>query len=352
MIRTAPMAGGGAYNRHSQIQSTGLMPAVDLLRQAVAAVALPDRRQPIVIADYGCSSGGNSLVPVAAAIDGLRDRTDQPITVVHTDLPDNDFSTLFDTVWNDPDSYTSRPGVFPAAIGRSFFHQLLPAGSLTLGWSSWSVAWLSQPPAPVPDHVHVSCSADAQIRAAYARQSAQDWADFLTARGAEMRPGARLVVVVPAADDDGSAGYRPMFDAAWAGLRELVRHGVLEQDEAARMGMPHYGRSADELAAPFGGDGLCAGLSIEHLEMFISPDEFFSDYQYSKDARTFGARWAAIFAAGAFPSLATGLDSGPDDPRTAMVFERLEADIAARLASAPEPLRIPVANVVLRRTDS
>ena len=36
MIRTAPMAGGGAYNRHSQIQLTGLMPAVDLLRQALA----------------------------------------------------------------------------------------------------------------------------------------------------------------------------------------------------------------------------------------------------------------------------------------------------------------------------
>ncbi len=34
----------------------------------------------------------------------------------------------------------------------------------------------------------------------------------MTARGAEMRPGARLVVVVPAADDDGTAGYRPMFD--------------------------------------------------------------------------------------------------------------------------------------------
>lgn len=348
------MAAGGSYDRHSRIQSIGLMPGVKLLREAAAVVELSESAAPVFIADYGCSTGRNSLVPMAVAIDGLRGRTDQPITVVHTDLPDNDFSTLFETLWSDPATYASRPGVFPMAVGRSFYRRLLPANSVTLGWSSWAVAWLSRPPAPIPDHVQVSYSADAATRSAYAHQSARDWEDFLTARGAEMRPGARLVMVIPAADDDGSAGYRPMFDAAWAALSGFVHEGLIDADEAVRMGMPHLGRSAAELAAPFGDGGEFAGLTIERLEMVSGTDAFFDDYESTGDAAAFGAGWAGVFAAGAFPSLATGLNSGPDDPRTAIVFDRLRAEVAHRLAGSPQRMRIPVANAVLvkRRDDT
>lgn len=164
-----------------------------------------------------------------------------------------------------------------------------------------------------------------------------------------MRPGARLVMVIPAADDDGSAGYRPMFDAAWAALSGFVREGLLDADEAVRMGMPHFGRGAVELAAPFGDSGEFARLTIERLEMFCGPDAFFDDYERTGDAAAFGARWAGVFAAGALPSLATGLNSGPDDPRTAIVLDRLQAEIAARLGQSPQRMRIPLANVVLAK---
>ena len=163
-----------------------------------------------------------------------------------------------------------------------------------------------------------------------------------------MRAGARLVVVVSGADDDGTAGYRHMFEAAWAGLRALVDEGLLDEGEAVQMGMPHFGRDAADLAAPFS-DGDFAGLTIEELETFDSADEFWNDYQSDGDAAGFGARWAGIFAAGAFPSLATGLYSGPDDPRTAAILDRLETDVAERLAAAPARMHIPVSNVVLTK---
>jgi hypothetical protein len=114
------------------------------------------------------------------------------------------------------------------------------------------------------------------------------------------------------------------------------------------MGMPHFGRGAADLAAPFG-DGHFAGLTIEDLETFDSGDEFWDDYQSNGDAAGFGARWAGIFAAGAFPSLATGLHSRPDDPRTAAILDRLETEVAGRLAAAPARMRIPAANVVLTK---
>lgn len=347
--RTAPMAPGGAYDRNSHIQSVGLLPGTELLRQAAAAVESSDPTAPLTIVDYGCSTGRNSLGPMTAAIDAIREHSSRPINVIHTDLPDNDFAALFDTVWNHPDTYISRPDVFPMAVGKTFYDQLLPADSVTLGWCSWAVAWLSAPPASIPDHVQVSYSADAATRAAYARQSACDWEDFLTARGAEMRPGARLVVVVPAADDDGTAGYRPMFDAAWAALHGFAGEGLIDEKEAGRMGMPHFGRSAADLAAPFAGGGRFAGLTIERLESFNGRDGFWNDYQSTGDAAAFGAGWAGVFAAGAFPSLATGLRGGPDDPRAATVFTRLESEVATRLAAAPQPMRIPVVNVVLAK---
>lgn len=343
------MAPGGAYDRNSRIQADGLLPGVALLRQAAATVGLPDPSRPVTIADYGCSTGRNSLRPIGEAIAGMRQRTRQPITVVYTDLPDNDFATLFTTLGNDPDSYTSTPDVFTMAIGRSFYDQLLPANTVTLGWCSWSVVWLSSPPAPIPDHVQVSYSADTTTREAYSRQSACDWKDFLTARAAEMHPGARLVVVVPAADDDGTAGYRPMFDAAWAALRGFVRDGLIEDAEAVRMGLPHVGRSTAELATPFADDGTFAGLTLEHMESLNSTDAFWNDYQSTGDATAFGTGWAGVFAAGAFPCLATGLRGGPDDPRADNLFSRLHREVATRLAAAPQPMRIPVVNLILAR---
>ena len=132
------MAPGGVYNHNSQVQQRGLIPGMRLLERAASAVDLPDPPQPIMIADYGCAGGRNSLAPVAAAIEVLRRRANTPITVAHTDLPDNDFSALFDTLWSDPASYTVIPAVFPMVIGRSFYHQVLPHDSVTLGWSSWS----------------------------------------------------------------------------------------------------------------------------------------------------------------------------------------------------------------------
>lgn len=42
---------------------------------------------------------------------------------------------------------------------------------------------------------------------------------------------------------------------------------------------------------------------------------------------------------------------GLDNPRTAKFVDKLEAGMAARLAEAPQPMRIPLANIVLVRRD-
>ena len=169
-VTPAAMEGQGRYNRSSQVQAAGLSPALPMLERAAREVPLPDGRLPIVIADYGSSQGHNSLAPVGAAIDVLRERAgrERAISVVHVDVPGNDFTALFETLRSDPQSYLKRDAaVFASAIGRSFYEQVVPAETVTLGWSSWAVQWLSQAPGVIPDQVQVALSSDAQAKKAF-----------------------------------------------------------------------------------------------------------------------------------------------------------------------------------------
>ena len=97
------MEGQGAYNRHSYRQADSGAVAVPLLQQAAHLIDPAPDDQLLLIADYGSSQGRNSLGPLRAAIAVLRERFggDRAICVAHTDLPDNDFSTLFHMLHTD-----------------------------------------------------------------------------------------------------------------------------------------------------------------------------------------------------------------------------------------------------------
>jgi len=349
VVRPEP-TDSASYTQSSRLQAAGLLPAIGRFEQSAQTVPLPVPPQPIVIADYGASTGHNSLLPVGAAIAVLRRRTrhEHAILVVHTDVPENDFTVLFQTLADDPDSYLAKDAAsFASAVGRSFHQQILPSNSVTLGWTSWAIQWLSRVPSPIPDHVQVAYSNDEAVRSAYARQAAEDWQDFVAFRGRELCPGGRLVALTTAVDGAGESGFRPLLDGILAMLHDLADEGVLSGDEVRRMSIPMVGRSEEEFLAPFAPSGKFEGLSIEHLEVFNAPDRFWAQFQVDRDGAAFGAKWAAFLRASVFPTLAAALDGGSDDPRSAQFVERLEAGVATRLASGPEQIQIPLAIVVL-----
>jgi hypothetical protein len=348
----AAMEGQGRYNRSSQVQAGGLSPAVPMLEQAARKVPLPGGRQPIVIADYGSSQGHNSLVPVGAAIDVLRERAgrERAISVVHVDLPGNDFTALFETLRTDPQSYLKRDAaVFPSAVGRSFYEQVLPAETVTLGWSSWAVQWLSQAPGVIPDQVQVALSRDIDAKNAFHRQAAEDWRRFVVARSSELCEGGRLVVLTMAADERGEFGYRALLQAMYASLMEMVDSGFLSEEELRRMTIPTVGRSREEFLEPFSAVGTFAGLRVEEAEVFLGEDHIWADYQGDGDPRSFGARWAAFSRASVFPTLAEAVKSDGDAGRAGAFLERLESMTAARLAEHPEQMLIPLARIQLAK---
>ena len=346
----APMEGKGAYNRSSSVQAVGSLPAVALLERAARAVALPSPPELVVIADYGSSEGHNSLVPMAAGISALRKRVgnERAIFVFHTDLPGNDFTALFKTLENYPDSYLRNdPAVFAAAVGRSYFEQILPASSVTLGWSAWAIQWLSRVPCAIPDQVQIAYSHDAAACRAFAEQAAEDWRRFLAMRSCELRPGARLVVLTMAIDDSGDFGYRPVVDALYGTLVDMVDRGLIRQEEFRRMVIPTVGRTRAQFTEPFAKTGNFSNLSLENFELFHGEDRIWIQFEASGDAHAFGSQWAVFCRASVFPTLATSLDEVPGDTRLAKFMDQLEAGTAARLSAAPVRMTIPLAQMTL-----
>lgn len=348
VVRPVPV-GSGDYSASARLQAAGLTQAIALFEEAARAIPIPPAPLPIVIADYGAANGHNSLLPINAAISALRKRTrpDQSVLVTHTDVPENDFSALFSTLREDPDSYLRHDqAAFSSAVGRSFYSQILPSNTVSLGWSSWSVLWLSRLPAPVTDHVHASFSADADTRAAHERLAARDWHEFVAYRGRELCPGGRAVVMTMAVAENGEFGYRPLFAALMAELAELVQREVISADELTGMCIPISGRRAVDFTTPFAPSGRLEQLTIEHLEVFDAEDRFWRQYQKDRDATAFGAQWASFLRAAVFQTLAGALDAGD---RRAQFCDALEAGVAARLADAPEQMQIPMAQVVLHK---
>ncbi|HTY31142.1 SAM-dependent methyltransferase [Mycobacterium sp.] len=338
------------YTQSSRLQAAGLARAIALFERAAEQVPLPAPPQPIVIADYGAANGHNSLKPLSAAIAVLRRRTrqDHAILVAHTDVPHNDFTALFHTLADDPDSYLHTDTTsFASAIGRSFYGQIVPSKTVNLGWTSWATQWVSRIPYELHDHVHAAYSADDAARAAYSHQAAADWHDFVAFRGRELAPEGRLVVLTLGGDEDGRPGFETLLDAIVAALADQALDGLLGKDELRRMVIPIFGRSEKDFRAPFAPSGRFEGLTIEHLEMYNAEDRFWARYQIDDDANAFGAQWAAFARAALFPALACGLDGGACDPRAGEFADRLQTAVGAHLSSTPEPMRIPLASVVL-----
>jgi hypothetical protein len=344
-----PMEGHGAYNQDSRVQAAGLRPVVALLEEAARTAPLAPASEAIVVADYGASAGRNSIQPIGAAIAELRRRIgpDRAINVVHTDLPDNDFSALFATLATEPDSYLATDrAAFALAIGRSYFGQILPTGSVSLGWSSWAIQWLSRVPALIPDQLQAIYSRDAAAREATFLQAAADWRTFLACRSRELKAGGRLVIVTMASDNNGDFGYAPLLDAMYAALRDLVGDGLVSEEEFRGMVIPTVGRSKAEFEAPFANGGRFEGLSLNHLEIFPGEDRIWTAFETNRDAGAVGAGWARFARGAVFPTLASALQ-GADAARQAQFYDRYEAGIAARLAKSPVKMAIPLAKMVV-----
>jgi hypothetical protein len=328
------MEGKGFYNEHSKPQHSSVAFGLPLLTRAVEAVPLPTPGEVFQVADYGVAGGHNSVEPMRTVIDLIRRRVsaELAVSVFHTDLPTNDFDTLFKLL-SSPDGYSwGVPNVFSYVEGRSFYERLFPASQIHIGWNAIAVHWISRVPTTIPNHIW-SNRATGAVKEAFARQSEQDWHSFLEHRGHELRPGGRLVVLGGASDERGSSGAEGLLDMANAALQEMVAEDTLRHGEYERMVIPTYNRTFKEFEAPFSGDLAAGVLELESSSEVALPDPFWPEYERSGDVKAFGTAYAGFFRAAYGPSLFGALDADrtPDGPTkiAEAFYERLREKVAA-----------------------
>ena len=338
------MQGDGFYNRHSALQEAAILQVLPLWRSIVESASL--RNGGFVLADYAASQGKNSLPPMNLALDTLLQKEPAFIEIVHTDLPSNDFSSLFAMLENDPDSYLRRdPRISALAIGRSYFQPILSAGKVDLAWNSWSLQWMSRLPRPIRDGIFIDCCKDAETRQAFDRQMQADWETFLTCRSQEMASGGALLSMFVANRSD-LPGWGPFWGAFWSVLTEMSQEGQLSGAQLDAISMPIGARTLDDIQAPFAKDGRFANLRIEHLEMMDGPDPFWDAYLETKDARQFGWSWTNMARAVVGPLISDALaGEAAKDRLLNEIFDRF----ANKMAADPQRVAHCLAVVVLRK---
>jgi hypothetical protein len=137
-----PMAGRGFYNRHSSLQAAGIAAVLPLWEKIAHAVPIGDEN--LVIADYGSSQGHNSMLPIRMAIEVLRRKAglDRTVEVIHTDLPSNDFGSLFKALEEAPTSYLVNERL-------SFCHRAFVLRARSAAWSR--PPWMELMDAPLDE---------------------------------------------------------------------------------------------------------------------------------------------------------------------------------------------------------
>lgn len=330
------MARGGYYDLHSRTQGSATSIGVAEIEAAAAALELP--AGPVRVADLGCAQGNNSLVPVRAAVEQLQARGAAAIDVVHTDLPTNDWATLFAVIENDPASYlVGHDDVHPFTVGRSFYRSLFPPATLHLGWASSALHWLSAVPSTVRDHFFVQLSTDADAQAAFRARSADDWVTFLRHRASELAVTGSVVIVDVLMDDDGCMGSEALFGALEDALRAARADARITDTEYEAMVYPTWFRSLDEMRAPFtptfvGAAG--AQLELVDLEPHLLADPFWSAYEADGDAAAYGAAQAGFLQGFLEPSFRSVLHRSTADQDR--ILTSVFADASRRIAADPQ----------------
>lgn len=299
-LSAAPMLGQGYYNRHSDLQRGIASLGLPWLAQAAAQAALPEAGL-VLLADFGCATGANSLTPLDVALHELRARTDRPVAVLHQDRPENDFGTLHRLLASDERSYLRRHrDAYAWTAAGSFYDALLPRRALSLGWTSSTVHWLSVVPAPLPDHLW-SPSSQSPARRLWAAQAAHDWRAFLDARAAELLPGGQLVLCIPASDADGRAGAEELLERARRGLQDMVAEGLVTPAEAEALAIPTWYRTLAEIGVDH------PDLAWRGLELHLLPDPY--PPLHPQGGERLAAAYVDYLRAAIEPSLATALSA-------------------------------------------
>jgi hypothetical protein len=337
------MKGAGYYDRHSGVQLSAIQAIQDWVDDAVATVPLPAPAEPVAVLDLGSSEGRNAVRLMASIVAGLRRRTDQPLQTIYSDLASNNFNGLFANIEEARGAGLFAAGVYPGAVGGSFYGLLRPPRTVHLATCFNAIHWLDRLPAvPLPDSVvyrrphprRSALAASAQATAAFPRQAEQDLVRFLECRARELVSGGKLLLAGPGDTDEVRLcdGLGDVIDDA---CLDLIAAGRLARERYERLTIPVYFRALEELLAPLHREGspLRGVFNIDRAEALEAPAPFVVEFRRGGDVSDYAGAYTGFLRAVTEPVVRAALDQPAGEAGT---VDDLYERVRARLIAEPE----------------
>jgi hypothetical protein len=341
------MRGAGYYSANTQGARLVIDSLAPLVAQAIGAMELGGPA-PFAIADYGAADGGTSIGLHRTSIEAIRARApDKPVTLTYTDLPHNDFSALFRRVHGILPGYAEEglqdlPAVFTFASGASFYSQIFPDASLSLGFSATAMHWLSGLPATLADHVH-AIGAQGEARDAFRAQALADWERILLLRARELAPGGRLVVANFCENEAGHylgyTGAANMHDNFARHWRALLHAGFINPGEFRRATFAQYYKTMEEFRAPFADPSSPvrqAGLTLERAWSQVTPCPYAARFREHGDAAAFARAYVPTLRSWSESTFAGALEADRTAEDRQDIIDRFYAAYEGEVATNPE----------------
>lgn len=275
--------------------------ATPLVIDAINSLSQDSIESGFTLSDMGTADAGTSLPMITKAIEAVSRRAPEaPVTVVYSDQPRNDFNALMANVYGlGPfECYLDkRDNIFPLVSGTTFYRQILPAGSLDIGFSATAMHWLSTKVCNISNHVQAVGASGKELDE-YRDQAHLDWRRILLHRANELKPGGKLVLINFARDDQnrylGNTGGINMFDTFNQIWVSFLDQGRIDRKEYENMTLPQYYNTVEEFSTPLidKTDAVYqAGLRLDHIDTRLVKCPFAEAFKQHGDAARFAEEY-------------------------------------------------------------
>ena len=286
------MRSSGYYSQ----KTVGAKIAIDATQLLIENAIKKIPKLPILrMADFGSADGGTSQEMWNNIIQKIRYAEDnRQIEILYTDLPSNDFSTLFRTMQgmqgNPLLSFQNNfSNIFVHGCGTGFHKQLMSSGSLSLGFSATAMHYVSEKPCQINNHVHM-VGADPSEKAKFKEQALKDWEAILLSRAVELASGGRFICLNFGIDEEGrylgNTGGHSMFDKFSSHWKFLESEGIITENEFKAATFTQHYRTISEFRKPFDDQNSSvykAGLRLISCTTKLTECPYKKQYQNNKD---------------------------------------------------------------------
>ena len=289
---------------------------------------------PLVVADYGCSEGYNSMIYFKTLFQAFREQSDREIFITHTDLPNNNWNIFSNLLNTSEDSYLLLPKIYFSTVGKSFFQQLFPNESVHLGFAAFSFHYISKKPIRKPDD-------RAPRHEAMIEQAKSDMKIILQHRINELVLGGFLTAMFAATSSVPNMGFGMLL---YQPFINLIEKGVISQEEIKGLEWNTCGLKIEELNEVL--ENFSERIEVISVQVTKEVCPYYTQFLEDNDFEKY--KDSVVKSIGMLCKLPLYSILDKPDEEKERIFELFEVELRSSIKDSVE-LHLEVTTLVLRK---